>query len=103
MTKPIPPEIDEPLKRYLTAIAKLFRAPRITLIIRSADNGNTQGDLVMSQDDRLDKVIEVLTIHRIAEARRFAAEGERSGQPGAEFPHRRNIDELPMKERDDGR
>ena len=102
MTKPIPPEFQEQLERYLTAIAKLFRAPRITIVVRSSDSGNTQGDLVLSQDDRLDKVIEVLVMHRQAEARRFAAEGERSGQPGAEFPYRRNIDELPTKERTDG-
>jgi len=102
VTKPIPPEFQEPLQRYLTAIAKLFRAPRITVIIRSADNGNTQGDLVLGNDEHIDKVIEVLTIHRIAEARRFAAEGARSGLPGSEFPHLRNIDELPTKERTDG-
>ena len=100
MTRPIPPEFQERLEAHLAGIAKLFRAPRITLVIRSADSGNTEGDLVLSNDEHIQKVIDVIHSHMKAEARRFAAEGKRSGQPGAEFPHQRPLDQL--RDKDNG-
>ena len=100
MTKPIPPEFQKPLEDYLAGIAKLFGASRITVVVRAADSGNTVGDLVLSNDDHPGKVIDVLREHMTAEARRFAAEGRRSGQPGAEFPHQRPLDHV--REKPDG-
>ena len=47
----IPPEVQEDLQRHLTAIAKLFVAPRITLIVRGPEVGNVKGDLILGNDD----------------------------------------------------
>ena len=93
MTKAIPPEIADRLKALLKPIAELFAASRITIIIRSPEEGNTVGDLVLSSDNPT-KVLEVLKAHMRAEAERFAAEGKRSGTPGAEFPKTKDADTL---------
>lgn len=47
----IPAEIEARLKPHLAAIARLFRAPRITLIVRGGDGGNAGGDLVLGNDN----------------------------------------------------
>ena len=93
MTKAIPPEIADRLKHLLKPIADLFNASKITIIVRSPEEGNTVGDLVLSNDNP-SKVLQTLRAHMVAEAERFAAEGARSGEPGAEFPHRKNLDEI---------
>lgn len=51
----IPKNVEDQLKPYLTAIARLFKAPRITLIIRApgGDDGNAKGDLVLTNDNPL--------------------------------------------------
>lgn len=67
----IPAEIEERLKPALTAIAKLFKAPRITLIVRSPDVGNVKGDLVLGNDD-LTKVEAALRALVVGEAVLFA-------------------------------
>lgn len=97
MTKAIPLEIAERLKLLLKPIAEMFAASRITIIIRSPEEGNTVGDLVLSSDNPT-QVLEVLKTHMRAEAERFAAEGKRSGTPGAEFPKTRDADTLYPKD-----
>ena len=97
MTKAIPPEIAERLKALLKPIAEMFKASRITIIVRSPESGNAVGDLVLTNDNPT-KIMEVLKAHMVSEAERYAAEGARSGQPGAEWPKQRDINELPMKE-----
>lgn len=47
----IPAEIQAALKPHLAAIARVFRAPRITLIVRGVDGGNAGGDLVLGNDN----------------------------------------------------
>lgn len=94
MTRQIPEPIAERLKLLLAAIAKLFRASRITLIVRAPEEGNALGTLVMGNDSPTE-AIQALREHMAAEAKRFAAEGARSGQsPDAEFPKYRNLDEI---------
>lgn len=46
----IPEEIKERLQHHLTAIARLFKAPKITLIVRGPEAGNAKGDLVLGND-----------------------------------------------------
>ena len=67
----IPPEVEARLKPALTAIAKLFRAPRITIIVRAPEVGNVKGDLVLGNDD-LGKVAEALKALVVGEAVLFA-------------------------------
>lgn len=97
MTKAIPPEIAERLKVLLKPIADLFAASRITIVVRSPEEGNTVGDLVLSSDNPT-KVLEVFKAHMRAEAQRFAAEGQRSGTPGAEFPKHKDADTIYSKD-----
>lgn len=50
----IPPQIEKYLQGPLTAIAKIFRVPRITLIVRGQtpdEGGNARGDLVITNDN----------------------------------------------------
>jgi hypothetical protein len=47
----IPPSIQERLKAHLAAIAAIFKAPRITLIVRGPEEGNAKGDLILGNDD----------------------------------------------------
>lgn len=51
----IPKTIEDQIKPYLAAIARLFRAPRITLVIRGpgSEDGNAKGDLVLTNDNPL--------------------------------------------------
>lgn len=49
----IPSDIQDRLKGHLIAIARIFKAPRITLILRSPDVGNVTGDLVLGNDNPL--------------------------------------------------
>ena len=93
MTKPIPPEVAEQLKAYLKPIAWMFRTSKISIIVRGAEGGNAEGDLVFSNDHPA-KLLAVLKTHMEAEARRFADEGAESGQPGSEWPKFRNLDEI---------
>lgn len=39
------------LQIHLAAIAKAFKAPRITLIVRGPEDGNVKGDLVLTNDN----------------------------------------------------
>lgn len=93
MTKQIPPEIADRLQLLLKATAALFKASKITIIVRAPEDGNTEGDLVLTNDNP-SKAMMVLRGHMVAEARRFADEGALSGKPGAEFPYYRNLDEI---------
>ena len=45
----IPQDVSEDISYHLTAIAKHFKNPKITLVVRAPDL--TDGDLVMSIDD----------------------------------------------------
>ena len=47
----VPEDIREHLRVHLTAIAKLFRVPLITIIVRSPDGGNVGGDLHFGNDN----------------------------------------------------
>ncbi len=47
----IPPSVQQRLQAHLVEIAKIFQAPRITLIVRSPDVANVKGDLVLGNDD----------------------------------------------------
>ena len=93
MTRQIPTEVAERLKLLLEAIARLFKASRITIIVRSPEDANATGDLVFSNDNPT-QAIAALRAHMVAEAERFAAEGARSGSPGAEWPKHKNLDEI---------
>ena len=93
MTKPIPPEQYERLKALLKPIADMFVSRNITLIVRADEGANSGGSLVISSDNPT-KALEALRHHMEEEAKRFAAEGERSGTDGAEFPVLRNLDEI---------
>lgn len=93
MTRAIPAETAERLKVLLKPIAEIFRASRITIIVRTPEGSNATGDLVLSNDNPT-LVMETLRAHMVAEAARFAAEAERSRAPGAEFPKHKNLDEI---------
>ena len=93
MTKQIPLEVADRLKELLKPIAQLFNAAKITIVIRSPDQGNVVGDLVLTNDNPT-KVLETLRTHMVEEAKRFAAEGARSGTEGAQFPHHSPADRL---------
>jgi len=43
----IPPEIEAQLKAHISGIARLFKAPKITLIVRSPEAANVNLTLVM--------------------------------------------------------
>jgi hypothetical protein len=93
VTQPIPPEKKARLMELIKQIGMEFISPRITLIVRSPEEGNTVGTLVLSSDNPT-AALEALRQHAVEEAERFAREGRRSGEPGAEFPIRRNLDEI---------
>lgn len=94
MISPIPPEIADALKPHLIAIKRLFKASRITLVVRTPEDSNAAGNLVLS-DDNPTLVIQAIRAQMVAEAQRFADEGASSGvDPKAEFPYRRNLDEI---------
>lgn len=93
MTRQIPTEIADRLKLLLDAIARLFKASRITIIVRTPEDGNATGDLVFSNDNPT-HAIAALRTHMEQEAKRFAAEGAESGKAGAEWPKQRNLDEI---------
>ena len=93
MTQQIPEPIAERLKLLLEAIARLFKASRITIIVRSPEEGNANGTLIMGNDNPT-KAMEALRTHMQAQAQSFADEGARSGEHGAEWPRFKNIDEL---------
>ena len=84
----LPPELEEKLRPLLTAIARLFKAPLITIIVRSPDVSNVVGDLVLSNDNPT-RVIVALRAQMVAEAKVFAGDAremtvsvkERSGAP----------------------
>lgn len=94
MTKQIPLEQAERLKLLLKPIAEMFRTSKISIIVRAVEGGNAEGDLIFSSDHPAE-LLKTLKRHMAAEAKRFAAEGSRSGQsPDAEFPKYRNLDEI---------
>jgi hypothetical protein len=39
------------LQIHLAAIAKAFKAPRITIVVRGPEDGNVKGDLVLTNDN----------------------------------------------------
>ena len=47
----IPSSIQERLQAHLIEIARIFKAPRVTLIVRSPDVANVKGDLILGNDD----------------------------------------------------
>lgn len=49
----IPPNMEAYLQIHLAAIAKAFKAPRITLVVRGPSDGNVRGDLVITNDNPL--------------------------------------------------
>ena len=67
----IPKEIEERLRPHLAAIARLFKAPRITLIVRAPEIGNVTGDLVLSNDNPT-RAIAALRSRMVAEAEIYA-------------------------------
>lgn len=68
----IPPEFEEILQRHIWGIRRLFKSPRVTIIVRAADDGNAKGDLVLTEDDPI-RVMEALRARMIDEAKIFAA------------------------------
>ena len=84
----IPDDIQKRLQGHLTEIARLFNAPRITLIVRApGEPSNVKGDLILGNDDPLD-VAKALRARMIGEAEILA------GTPQAM--------RVVEKERDDG-
>lgn len=67
----IPEDIHETLRGHLTAIAKLFRAPLITLVVRAGDNA--KGVLVLGNDNP-SFLIEALRERMVADAKSQFAE-----------------------------
>lgn len=93
MTQPIPEETRLQLQELLKPIARLFAASHITIIVRAPEGANSVGNLVLTNDNPT-KIMEVFKEHMVAEAKRFAAEGPRSGTEGSEFPHHSPADTL---------
>lgn len=73
----IPEEIRKQLEHHMAGVAKLFKAPLITLIVRAGDNAS--GDLVLTNDNPT-LVLEVLRNRMVAEAKR-QAEDEQAPEP----------------------
>lgn len=72
----IPKDVQDRLKPLLASIARLFRAPRITLIVRAPDVGNVKGDMVIGNDDPT-SVIGALRARMVDEAEIYAGTPER--------------------------
>lgn len=47
----IPKEAQEVLQGHLLGIAKLFKASKITLIVRAPEDGNSKGDMHFGNDN----------------------------------------------------
>lgn len=64
----IPPAIQEQLQRLLGGIARMFKSPKITLIVRAPHDaqGNSTGDLVLTNDNPLfaERALKTLVIGR---------------------------------------
>ena len=69
----IPEDMQERLQHHLTAIGRLFKSPRVTLIVRGPELGNATGDLVLTTDDPL-KAERALRARIIAQAKIFAGQ-----------------------------
>ncbi len=67
----IPASVQERLQAHLVAIARIFKAPRITIIVRSPEEGNAKGDLILGNDDPL-YVSRALRARMIAESKILA-------------------------------
>ncbi len=63
----IPDDVQERLKPLLKQIANLFKAPRIMVIVLSAEDGNAKGNLVFGNANPTE-AIEALRSHMAAEA-----------------------------------
>lgn len=63
----IPPEIEARLKAHIAGIARLFKAPRITLIVRAPEGANVKGDLILTADN-LTLVMQSLRAMMVREA-----------------------------------
>lgn len=63
----IPPEIEALLKAHLVEIARLFKAPRITLIVRAPAGANVKGDLILTADN-LTEVMACLRAEMVSQA-----------------------------------
>jgi hypothetical protein len=73
----IPPHIQRLLQQKLIEIAKIFVAPRITLIVRGPEVGNVKGDLVLGNDNPL-YVERVLKARVVTQAEILAGTPERT-------------------------
>lgn len=53
MNRPIPPEVEAYASEHLTAIARLWKNPRVTLLVRSPDMEaeGKDADFIMTNDD----------------------------------------------------
>lgn len=69
----IPEEIRKQLEVHLVGIAKLFRAPLITLVVRSGPNA--KGDLLLSNDNP-QLVINAIRARMVERAEKFANDFE---------------------------
>ena len=63
-------EVEDALKPHLAAIARIFKAPRITIIVRAPEGANVVGDLVFGNDDPT-LALAALRARMIAEAELF--------------------------------
>lgn len=79
----IPPEIREKLEGYLTAIAKIFKSPVITLVVRPG--GNAGGVLVLG-NQAYPEVIAAVKEVMVAEARRLADDDQPAETTATEKP-----------------
>ena len=93
MTRELPTDQADRLKALLKPIAEMFMASRITIVVRTPEGANSAGSLVLGNDNPTE-ALKVLRAHMVSEAERFAAEGAASGQPGAEWPKHKNLDEI---------
>jgi hypothetical protein len=66
----IPKEVQDALRPHLAAIARIFKAPRITLIVRAPEGANVKGDLVLGNDDP-SLALAALRARMVAEAELF--------------------------------
>jgi len=53
---PLPDYISDEIADHLDEIAKLFKKPKVTLVVRAPEMPDGEGDLVMTDDD-LDQVV----------------------------------------------
>ena len=72
----IPEDVQKAIRPHLAAIARMFRSPFITLVVRSPEVGNVKGDLVLSNDNPT-LVLNALRARMVAEAEIYAESPEK--------------------------